>query len=85
MWSTAGVNSGRTSAGEALAGARTAALFATSEHGRCRSTSGWAAIQRRTSPSEIDPTRCPCSLTQNTILALLAVIFSSARSSGSSA
>ena len=84
-WSTAPWKSSRISAGVAVAGALTAVVFAASEQGRERSTSGCSAIQRRTSPSVREPTRCPCSVTQKTIRALFAVIFSRARNTGSSA
>ncbi len=77
-------NSRRTSAGVAVAGALRTPVFATSAQGRFRSTSVCAAIQRRTSPSLIEPTRWPCSVTQKTMRALLEVIFSRAVSTGSS-
>ncbi len=68
-----------------MTGAETTPVLAASTQGRVRSTSSWPAIHRRTSPSVREPRRRPCSVTQKTIRARFAVIFSRARSNGSSA
>ena len=58
--------------------------LATSRAGTCTSRSARLLTQRRKSPSDSAASRCPEESTQKITRALLAVIFSSARITGSS-
>ncbi len=73
------------SAGTVLIGAERTPVLADSSAGRFRSTGSWVATQRRKSPSDSEPSRWPLVSTRKMMRARLALIFSSARSTGSSA
>ena len=84
MWSTPGRNNRRRSSPGVSIDADVYERFATATDATSMFTRPCSAIQRRRSPSVKTPSRTPCSVVQKMMRDLFALIFSSARRSGSS-